>query len=73
MLAVQVAVPLMRLRRETGKISADQVVVHLEQGDLMISGEIRYKWLVRQFMNGQEYWRNEDDKRFDRGADHADE
>lgn len=25
--------------KETGKISADQVVVHLEQGDLMISGE----------------------------------
>lgn len=24
---------------------------------------MRYKWLAQQFMNGQEYWRNEDDKR----------
>lgn len=23
---------------------------------------MRYKWLAQQFMNGQEYWRNEDDK-----------
>ena len=59
--------------KETGEDFSGSGSRSLEQGDLMISGEIRYKWLVQQFMNGQEYWRNEDDKRFDRGADRADE